>query len=225
MLWRISVLRSKVIKKLIYLLNLVRFKFTGQVTETSDIGRLIYALCALSTTRRIVEIGTWNGLGSTRIMCRAAATRPKNSVEIISVEANENLHRQAAKNLKKFRKMEILTLLYGSVVTESQLLSSNLSPTEELWLSSDRRDIAAAPNLKSKIPSEIDLLLLDGGEFSTYAEYQTLKPLVTSFILLDDTNTRKCQRIIEELANDDFCLIWKSNERNGTALLSRKSFK
>jgi hypothetical protein len=156
-------------------------------------------------------------------MCRAAAKRPVNSIEIISVEANENLHRQAKKNLRKFRKLGFLNLLYGSVVTESQLLSSNLSSTEELWLGADRRDIAAAPNLRSIIPPDIDLLLLDGGEFSTYAEYQTLKPLVSSFILLDDTNTRKCQRIIEEIANDDFNLIWKSTERNGTALLSRKN--
>ena len=216
-------MRAKIIEKLIKVLDLVRFKFTGQVSEKSDIGRLIYALCSLSTTRRVVEIGTWNGLGSTRIMCRAAAKRPVNSIEIISVEANENLHRQAKKNLRKFRKLGFLNLLYGSVVTESQLLSSNLSSTEELWLGADRRDIAAAPNLRSIIPPDIDLLLLDGGEFSTYAEYQTLKPLVSSFILLDDTNTRKCQRIIEEIANDDFNLIWKSTERNGTALLSRKN--
>jgi hypothetical protein len=158
-------------------------------------------------------------------MCRAAAKRPRNSIQIFSLEANENLHCQAKKNLKRFRKLGFLNLLYGSVVTETQLLTSNLSSTEELWLGADRRDIAAAPNLRSIIPSEIDLLLLDGGEFSTYAEYQTLKPLVSSFILLDDTNTRKCQRIIEEIANDDFYLVWKSTERNGTALLSRKNLK
>jgi hypothetical protein len=215
-------LRAKIVEKLIQMMNLVRFRFKGQVSETSDLGRLIYALCSLSTTRVVVEIGTWNGLGSTKIMCRAAAQRPQNSVEIISVEANENLHGAAKKNLKKFEKLGFLKLLYGSIVKDSQLLQSNLSPTEKLWLESDLRDIAAAPNLTSAIPSEIDLLLLDGGEFSTYAEYQALKPLVGSFILLDDTNTRKCQRIIEEIANDDFQLIWKSTERNGTALLSRR---
>ncbi len=216
---------ATIIHKLFKILDLVRFRLKGQVSEQSDLGRLIYALCSLSTTQKVVEIGTWNGLGSTRIMCRAAAERPRNSVEIISVEANARLHRQAQKNLKKFRKFGFLTLLYGSVVTESQLLKSNLSSTEELWLSADQRDIASAPNIRNTIPSNIDLLILDGGEFSTYAEYQTLKPLVSSFILLDDTNTRKCQKIIEEIATDDFYLIWKSSERNGTALLSRKNLK
>jgi hypothetical protein len=158
-------------------------------------------------------------------MCRAAAKRPRNSVEIISVEANARLHRQAQKNLKRFRKLGFLSLLYGSVVTESQLLKSNLSPTEELWLNADQRDITDSPNIRDIIPSDIDLLILDGGEFSTYAEYQTLKPLVSSFILLDDTNTRKCQKIIEEIVADDFYLVWKSSERNGTALLSRKNLK
>jgi hypothetical protein len=218
-------LRAKVVTKLVTILNFVRFRFTGQVSEKSDLGRLIYALCSLSTTQRVVEIGTWNGLGSTRIMCRAAAKRPRNSVEIISLEANASFHRQAQKNLRRFRKFGFLSLLYGSVVTESQLLKSNLSPTEELWLNADQRDIAAAPNLRDIIPSDIDLLILDGGEFSTYAEYQTLKPLVSSFILLDDTNTRKCQKIIEEIVTDDFYLVWKSSERNGTALLSRKNLK
>ena len=218
-------MRAKFVAKLIKLLTSLKFRFTGQVSEKSDIGRLIYALCSLSTTRRVVEIGTWNGLGSTRIMCRAASKRPKNSIEILSVEANEGLHRQAKKNLRKFRKFGFLALLHGSVVTDSQLLKSNLSATEEMWIEADRRDILAAPNLRNKIPSDIDLLLLDGGEFSTYAEYQALKPLVSTFILLDDTNTRKCQRIIEEIENDDFYLVWKSSERNGTALLSRKNFK
>ena len=216
---------TTIIQKLFKLLDLVRFKLRGQVSEQSDLGRLIYALCSLSTTHRVVEIGTWNGLGSTRIMCRAAAKRPRNSVEIISVEANARLHRQAQKNLKRFRKFGFLSLLYGSVITESELLKSNLSPTEELWLNADQRDIAAAPNLRELIPSDIDLLILDGGEFSTYAEYQTLKPFVSSFILLDDTNTRKCQKIIEEIVTDDFYLVWKSSERNGTALLSRKNLK
>jgi len=206
-------------------LDLVKFRLKGQVSEKSDLGRLIHTLCSLSTTRRVVEIGTWNGLGSTRIMCRAALKRPRNSIEIISVEANAILHRQAQRNLKRFRKFGFLSLLYGSVVTESQLLKSNLSPTEELWLHADQRDMTVAPNIRDVIPSDIDLLILDGGEFSTYAEYQTLKPLVSSFILLDDTNTRKCQKIIEEIATDDFNLVWKSSERNGTALLSRKNVK
>ena len=73
--------------------------------------------------------------------------------------------------------------------------------------------------------NEIDLLILDGGEFSTYSEFQLLKSRVTKYVVLDDIFTRKCKKILQEVqSSNEFEVIYFSTERNGSAVLYRKSF-
>jgi len=66
-----------------------------------------------------------------------------------------------------------------------------------------------------KIPEQIDFLILDGGEYSTYLEWTKLKERI-SYVALDDTKMRKTKRIVEEcMLDDSFELITSSGERNG----------
>ena len=86
----------------------------------------------------------------------------------------------------------------------------------------DEELISLIPNVLSSVPREIHLLLLDGGEFSTFAEFQELVPRVTGWIALDDTKVRKCRKIVESLdSGEDFRLIFNSDERNGVAIYRR----
>jgi beta-glucosidase/6-phospho-beta-glucosidase/beta-galactosidase len=66
--------------------------------------------------------------------------------------------------------------------------------------------------------------LLDGGEFSSYAEYVALKDRVVKWLILDDVNVRKNCRVLKEaIESGDFTQVWKSNERNGTAILVKRA--
>lgn len=74
---------------------------------------------------------------------------------------------------------------------------------------------------RSDIPDIFDVLLLDGGEFTTWYEYQQLKDKC-NLIILDDTNTSKCKDIKSELKNsNDWNLIIESDERNGYAIFQK----
>ena len=47
---------------------------------------------------------------------------------------------------------------------------------------------------------QFDVVLLDGGEYTTYFEYQILRNR-TKYLLLDDVEVEKCKRIRRELLN------------------------
>ena len=75
-----------------------------------------------------------------------------------------------------------------------------------------------------KIPSSIDLLILDGGEFSTLQEYKILISRVRHFIILDDVKLRKGREVAIMIKNDpNLTLIWESEERNGVVIAQRIS--
>lgn len=193
----------------------------GQVSDKHQIGRWIRHLASLEENRSILEIGTWNGLGTSKMIVQGVHSRPGgSSVEVIGLEANEKLYHKAKSNLSKF---EFFQVIFGTLVTEGQLDNSCLTSVEQEWLENDISDLKDAPFVLNEVPNRIDLLILDGGEFSTHAEFQALKSRVSKWIILDDTNTRKCKRILQELdAENLFTVVWSSNERNGTAVLLRK---
>ncbi len=193
----------------------------GQVSANHQIGRWIRHLASLEENCTILEIGTWNGLGTSKMIVQGVQLRPSGqSVKVIGLEANEKLYHEAKSNLSKF---EFFQVIFGTLVTEHQLDKSNLTSVEQEWLEKDIRDLKDAPFILNEIPNAIDLLILDGGEFSTYAEFQALKSRVSKWIVLDDTDTRKCKRILQELDVENlFSVVWSSNERNGTTVLVRK---
>lgn len=70
---------------------------------------------------------------------------------------------------------------------------------------------------RQNIPNVFDVILLDGGEFTTYFEFQLLKDRCR-LLLLDDINVDKCKKIVEEIrANPKKWTIVKEDNftRNG----------
>ena len=65
------------------------------------------------------------------------------------------------------------------------------------------------------------MLILDGGEYSTYPEFKKLKDRTTIFVL-DDTNTLKCMRIRQELLTEKYQIIYDNlQERNGCSIFRK----
>jgi hypothetical protein len=68
---------------------------------------------------------------------------------------------------------------------------------------------------RPNLPHIFDIILLDGGEFTTYHEFQYLKHRC-KILLLDDTKCDKCKLIVEEIKNDkSWKIIKEENTRNG----------
>lgn len=199
-----------------------RRRVVGQITLESAIGKWLAILAADSAVKSIVEIGAWHGGGSTTIIAHAIRDRLDAGRHAWCLEAHQQRAREAEVRLAGISNVNVI---WGVIVTPGELDSADLSDEEEAWFAEDRLWISKAPNVLDELPEEIDLLLLDGGEFSTYAEFHILCSRLTTWLILDDVNTRKCARLFRELTTStrsDFELIWHGNERNGTAVFRRR---
>jgi hypothetical protein len=176
-------------------------------------------LSSLSSTKTILDVGTWSGAGTT--LCIAEGVRLRSNgllanVSVIGVELNEKFASMAKRRLRKF---PFIRIIQGTLVESRQLDKESLSDEENAWLENDLQLMRDAPLVIDAIPLSLDLVILDGGEFSTYAEFLELKDRLAKWVVLDDVKTRKNRRVLEELQKDPaFALVAEEDERNGTAI-------
>lgn len=196
-----------------------RFGPQGQVQTTDRLGAWIHLLSSEDAVHEIVEIGTWKGLGTTLIVAGAIAQRE--NAHFLSLEANRNFHDTAVKNLRK-KKVNKVNLIWGSIVSSDELDYSELGPEENVWLGQDLSALESCPNVMHLIPDRIDLLILDGGEFSTWSEFNRLLPRVHGFIVLDDTRVRKSKKAERYLeSSSQYVRVGHGADRNGWSVWKR----
>ena len=192
----------------------------GQIHPKSELGRWIQLISSFDEVVSIVEIGCWNGKGSSRRIVEGAKLSVNYADKhIIGLEASLDMYKKAKGNLKRFPNYSVL---WGSIVTLDQLDNFDLTLQESEWLKNDIRMIQECPNVLNQIPSRIDLLILDGGEFASYSEFKVLYSRVKGWIILDDTLVRKNRSVLSELLKDpNFNLVRRSEGRNGFAIFSK----
>ena len=199
----------------------------GQINITQKIGKQIFDIVMMNDVNNIVEIGTWNGNGSTQCVIKALKDSKKIHYSFISIESNKKMYDEAycnnSDNLSDLKKFKIL---HGVIIDYTQLLDfdklddSNFidynKATKRIWFNEDIENIKNAPNILKKLPNKIDLLILDGGEFSTLAEFNLLKNK-SKYIIADDTKCIKSSEIRNELKqnNQYEVIVDDINERNG----------
>ena len=75
---------------------------------------------------------------------------------------------------------------------------------------------------RPNLPEIFDVILLDGGEFTTYYDFKLLKNRC-KILMLDDTNTDKCKLIVNEISSDStWRIIKQENLRNGFLIAEKK---
>jgi hypothetical protein len=207
----------------------------GQINRGTTTGEFIYNLCLKEDIQTVVEIGTWNGMGSTKCVADALLQRFDDS-KLISLETSKKMYDLAKTywdqkliSYNSFMK-EKLHLIHGRIIEKEELLSleelrtyPNYILDWETWHKEDVSNMELCQNVLNIIPLEIDLLLLDGGEFSTLSEFKKLKDRAR-YILCDDTRTAKCIKVVEELKKDtNFEMMFdnQTDDRNGFTAFKR----
>jgi len=208
----------------------------GQINRGTEFGEIIYQLACNRNFNTYVEIGTWNGQGSTKCFIDGLFSRDDIS-KLISLETDPKFYKQA----KDYWKMQSLVyknlskkliLIHGRIVENDEIFDEKdiqnfnkpLYSDEQYyqWLDNDKENYRLCENILDKIPSNIDVLLLDGGEFSTYKEFLILKDRA-KIILLDDTKELKCEKVVVDLeSSDEWVCAHSSNSRNGWAVYEKK---
>lgn len=188
-------------------------KRSGQIHGDGSLGKWLAATASDPVVSTIVEIGAWEGNGSTRVLREAVRGR-FNEVSIVSLEASKPRFLRARRRNKRY---PFVKLIWGTVISVDDLNTQDLTGDEGKWLENDVAALKNCPNVLHELPQSIDLLLLDGGEFSTLAEFQLLYSRVTKYLILDDTNTRKCRTIATNIRTGmtPFIPIVDSDDRNG----------
>jgi hypothetical protein len=196
----------------------------GQINLESNAGSLIYKTVLQEDVVNILELGTWNGMGSTQCVIQALKDGGK-TANFISIELYPEMHDEAISNLGS--DLDYVTLLKGRIINQEEFLGwmdhSKINikgcPHAKLWYQKDFDYLKSAKDLSDQIQDEIDLLILDGGEYSTYPEWQKLQSRV-KYVFLDDTNVLKCRKIREELLKSKQYQIIEDDlgDRNGYSL-------
>lgn len=192
----------------------------GQILSGSDRGTLLMETIKKENPKFVVEIGTWKGLGSTKLILDSIGDETK----FITIESNLEFYNIAKNNLKEYGNK--LNILYGTIVSENEIQEyvsdKSLTPQQKGWLHDDLKNINSCQNVLDKIPNQIDFLFLDGGEFSTYNEWLKLKSR-TKIVALDDITEMKTKQIYDELVSDpNYELLSKTNDGNGFCIFLKK---
>lgn len=194
----------------------------GQILEDSDFGQSIIDLIVKYQPENIVEIGTWKGLGSTLCIIQGIKKARLKQFSFISLESSLEFHNEAKKNLEGH--LDYVKLLHGRLVEISDVIEFCMERKDLVnndWLVGDLYNMSLNNNIFNQIPNKIDFLLLDGGEYSTYLEWQKLKDR-TYIVALDDTAVMKTREINNDLLKDEnYEQLLSSNARNGFSIFRR----
>lgn len=197
---------------------------TGQIKYTSPMGQVIASYAQDIRFTDYLEIGTWNGGGSTYCFAKGFETRVA-PFFFITLEINKELYEMAKDTYKD---ITYVNVQHGSIINSEMVNDKNmlLEPFESVnieWLKEDVRNVITSKyfDFKDFIP---EVVLLDGSEYLTYFEFIKLHDTTKVFIL-DDINTEKCKKIVEELdTNSNWIMKHKvTNERNGWAVYEKIS--
>lgn len=193
----------------------------GQINIDSEAGKWIHSISSQKDVFNIVEIGTWNGAGSTNCVYQAIKETTKS---LISLEINFEMHKHA---MNFYKNKNEVKLLLGKITDElislenlNELFFKDYSfEIKNSWRNQDLLNLKKCKNVLHLIPEKIDFLILDGGEFSSLAEFNILKNR-SSFIFLDDVRPPTIKNYLarEELLKVGNLVFENLNDRNGYSI-------
>ena len=105
---------------------------TGQINLSDEMGKKIYEFSSREDVQNIVEIGTWNGLGST--LCVLQAIIDFDDKNFISFELMSEMYDEAIRNLK-----ELSTSTGINYISKVNLLNGTIIDFEDVfWIANPK---------------------------------------------------------------------------------------
>ncbi len=197
----------------------------GQINQGTLIGDLIHNFAQDLTSSTFLEVGTWNGMGSTKCIIEGLKKR-QTPYKFWSLECNSEKS-EFARKLYNIENVHILNeVLYNKMPEDIMENFPILKQDSQLlhWLNVDIKNMSDKPLFleRSDLPEIFDFILLDGGEFTTYNEFILLKDKFKT-IVIDNINSYRGP-LIKKFLNDNadkYKIIMEHPERNGFLLARR----
>jgi hypothetical protein len=199
----------------------------GQINMNSEFGTCIFNICSDITIRNIIEVGSWNGQGTTTCVMNGILNKPKSI--LYSIEANSTMYNRAINFWKKYDTKNKLVLINGTLhnkiadLNELNILYNNNIPYYNEHYLPEKQMIENSSIINIENIQDVDVIILDGGEYTTLEDFNILIQKHPKYICLDDTNVYKCKNIRYTLLNDNNWVIYYENlnDRNGWSILKK----
>jgi len=205
----------------------------AEINLNEPFGYEIFQTVIKFDLRNNLEIGSWDGEGSSSCFVRAmdllSGDKKLTCIEIVEEKFNILSNR--------FKDKSFVKPFLGSSITYSSLVPNDF---EEVWNSSfnhipktlyskelvkswydrDVETIKKTPSFLEYDDNIYDSVLIDGGEFTGYSEYLLIKDKCRLLFLDDVHHAYKCNQIYNELKNDKLWSLYKERPdvRNGFAI-------
>lgn len=203
---------------------MIQIENTGQIQLSQEFGQWISRYAADARFQNYLEIGTWNGRGSTCCFYHGF-TKRGDAPTLQSYEINKEKAQEAMELWKSAPQIKII---YGRVLRgewcptfdEAKARFPEMIPE---WHAADICNFFQSPYVPIQAP---EVVLLDGAEYLTVYEFEKVFrdcPEVRVF-LLDDTKTAKNPHAYQYLLNNPEWVrvaYSESDSRNGWAVFER----
>lgn len=197
----------------------------AEITLNTQLGAGLYTFVKTTKLDNIVEIGGWDGRGSTLCMFKAIKELENKHINLYSIELQTDRHTQArqfyAEHINDGYRIILLNGIISDALSAEKYTGAHLNEFNSqqgknfrAWYSDNIKKINDSRNVLDMLPKSIDLLVLDGGEYTTYSEWGLLKDKC-HYIALDDTRKLKCKYIKQEILDMPHKIILDATDRNG----------
>lgn len=197
----------------------------GQITLATNFGKALKELAADPRFKIFVEIGTWDGEGSTKCLVEGLESRAPEDASgagIFSFETNKMLWMVASRYWQdRNPPLRILWARLGErMMSEEKVrahhLFSKIEDHFNLYYKSDKDDFTKAPRIRMR---KCDVAVLDGGEFCGEGDWDAIRALKPKVVALDDIHVMKNADLYDLLGKAGWIQKFGTPERNGAAIM------
>jgi hypothetical protein len=206
--------------------HLRTFTQDGQIQLGTPFGDALRCVAADSNHKTLLEVGTWNGRGSTLCLLEGMAEQPAGChPRLLSLEANHSMATAAQQLYGKFVDMP-LRVIHGRLGAEmlddgailAHPLFERVRAHHRLHGQQERVDFFQTTRI---VPSgQIDVVVLDGGEFSGWGDWKAAQELRPKVVCMDDTHVMKNADALADALSKGWRVLAEGADRNGWAVLA-----
>jgi hypothetical protein len=203
--------------------------------ETTELGKQIYSIMKDNDGPKTwVEVGTWNGRGTTLCLLGGLSHREnKEGVKIVSYEADPFFYTVAKKNLELNQFYDNFFLLYNGrlpcdlpFINETDIPDAEKHESSHYHLYFEREKQIYKVTNQIQPPFSPEAAILDGGEYAGYFDWLSLDKSKLQYIFLDDINVFKNKTVNKELEDSSEWTLFAGSkeEGNGWAIFKRVAY-
>jgi len=206
----------------------------GEINSTDRFGNTIIDVVQKYNLRKVLEIGSWDGTGSTQ--CFIQGMSGLRDPNLTCIEVITDRYNQLVKNTKPYPWVKCVN---QTTISLKSLIDNDFETlwngpynhiksekhTVNDWFKQDIEEITKYDHGFLETDKEIyDGILIDGGEFFGYSEFLLVKDRCRVLFLDDYYNAFKTRRVVEELSKDNnwMCIAGDRYTRNGFAVFVKK---